>query len=272
MKTIKVYLKKNIKNIILVVLASLLALSVLKIDEMKETEREMLAYRQADVETLMDIIYNMYRFERTPESTVCVLRDAILVAEYADIPYRQEVKNALEEMKSVFDLRVNGMETYGELEDYYDRVYSGMADLIARYRGCNIRGTNEEYEQSFKESEEYIMAYIRDIDSNCHYIIDYAAVQAETIKEFELEDSGKMVVSSRYLGFYNYYNVFVEMTVCMKDGSTIPLIKDRSHTEYVEKIYDNGLGEKRVQKICTKEALDCDNIKSIIINGEEYMY
>jgi hypothetical protein len=220
----------------------------------------------------MDIIYNMYRFDRTPESTVCVLRDAILAAEYADIPYRQEVKNALEEMKSVFDLRVNGMVTDRELEDYYNRLYWGMADLIARYRGCNIRGTNEEYEQSFKESEEYIMAYIRDIDSNCHYIIDYAAVQAETIKEFELEDSGKMMVTSRYLGFYNYYNVFVDLTVCMKDGSMIPLIKDRLHTDYVENIYDNGAGKERVQKICTKEELNCDNIKRIIINGVEYPY
>lgn len=275
MKSIKTFLEKNIKEIVIVLLVAFLAVSVSKVEKL--SGNNIVGYRYADSMIFADIIQNLGNIDVTPESEVCMIRDAVLVMEYADIPYKQELKTALEEIQAALELRMSEIQGNEELERYHRQILNSLWDISYIYdwwmaHGDYNKKSNEEFEQYYKDYEEDIMNSIQQIKSASSYILNYELKQSDNTKEIVLENGDKMVVSDSYLDFRNCYIVFEEVTVYMKDGSMVELIKDRVQTENVEKIATLGVGEEYTQQIVLKEKLDTENIKSIILNGVEYPY
>lgn len=282
MKSIKLFLEKNIKDIVIVVLVAFLAVSVSKVENM--SGNNIVAYRCADSRTFSAIIYKY----TTLDSEISIIRDAITALEYADIPYKQELQIALHEFQAALELRMDEIEGNEELERYHEQIVYSIFRISGIYN-CKMdpyyydKNSNEDFEQYYKDYEEDIMADIRQIESASRYIINYELAQSDSEKEIVLkdsddekeiglEDSEKMVVADSYLEFCNCYMVFKEVTVCMQDGSTVEIIKDNARTELVEKIVSLGVGTEYTQQIVLKEKLDTENIKSIILNGVEYPY
>ena len=287
MKSIKTFLKKNIKDIIIVVLVAILAVSISQVEKL--SGNSIVGYRYADSMAFYDILYKLGRIDITPESEVSVIGDAIIVVEHADIPYKQELGNALQEAQAAFELRMSEIENNEELEKHHREIKSSLLYIANIYGWGRLahsaydKNSNKEFEQYYKYYEEEIMEDIRIIKSSSYYILNYELAQSDSEKEIVLkdsddekeiglEDSEKMVVADSYLEFCNCYMVFKEVTVCMQDGSTVEIIKDNARTELVEKIVSLGVGTEYTQQIVLKEKLDTENIKSIILNGVEYPY
>jgi hypothetical protein len=286
MKSIKTFLKKNIKDIIIVVLVAILAVSISQVEKL--SGNNIVGYRYADSVAFYDIIDKLGRIDITPESEVSVIGDAAIVVEHADIPYKQELGNALREAQAAFELRMSEIENNEELEKHHREIINSLWRIANIYNWWSAHGdydknSNEEFEQYYKDYEEDIMEDIRIIKSSSYYILNYELAQSDSEKEIVLkdsddekeiglEDSEKMVVADSYLEFCNCYMVFKEVTVCMQDGSTVEIIKDNARTELVEKIVSLGVGTEYTQQIVLKEKLDTENIKSIILNGVEYPY
>lgn len=276
MKSIKTFLKKNIKDIIIVVLVAILAVSISQVEKL--SGNSIVGYRYADSMAFYDILYKLGRIDITPESEVSVIGDAIIVVEHADIPYKQELGNALQEAQAAFELRMSEIENNEELEKHHREIKNSLLYIANIYGWGRLahsaydKNLNKEFEQYYKYYEEEIMEDIRIIKSSSYYILNYELAQSDSEKEIGLEDSKKMVVADSYLEFCNCYMVFKEVTVCMQDGSTVEIIKDNARTELVEKIVSLGVGTEYTQQIVLKEKLDTENIKSIILNGVEYPY
>lgn len=277
MKRIKVYISENIKNIVIILLLTIMALAMPKIQALSIAAKgtSVVEYRIDDARVVGAILQQFWRTDTTPDIELFLIRDAIYAMENVDIPFQKEIGSALDEAEAVWTFYAERMEADSRNKEYFDLVRKSFAELghiLAPLNGVDNVYTNADLDKYFYENEAEIMESIRQIDRACYHLINGEEQEVEYKGEFDLADGGRMVVTSYKLVFYNHHKGFKELTIRMNDGTLIKLMNDGYLLDATEEKSDAGTGEGRVQKILVKEALELEKIECIILNGVEYRY
>lgn len=276
MKRIKVYISENIKNIVIILLLTIMALAMPKIQALSIAAKgtSVVEYRIDDARVVGAILQQFWRTDTTPDIELFLIRDAIYAMEKVDIPFHKEIQSALDEAEAVWMFYVERMKTDSKNKEYFDLVRENCANLghILAPLGTIVANTNDDLDRYFYTNEAEIMESIRQIDRACYHLINGEEQEVEYKGEFDLADGGRMVVTSYKLVFYNHHKGFKELTIRMNDGTLIKLMNDGYLLDATEEKSDAGTGEGRVQKILVKEAIELEKVDCIILNGVEYPY
>lgn len=276
MKTIKKYITENIKNIIIVLLLTIMALTLPKIQSLAIAAKgtTVVEYRIDDARVVGAILQQFWRTDTTPDIELFLIRDAIYAMEKVDIPFHKEIRSALDEAEAVWMFYAERMKTDSRNKEYFDLVRENCANLghILAPLGMIDANTNDDLDRYFYTNEAEIMESIRQIDRACYHLINGEEQEEEYKGEFDLADGGRMIVTSYKLVFYNHHKGFKELTIRMNDGTLIKLMNDGYLLDATEEKSDAGTGEGRVQKILVKEAIELEKVDCIILNGVEYPY
>ena len=276
MKRIKVYISANIKNIVIILLLTIMALAMPKIQALSIAAKgtSVVEYRIDDARVVGAILQQFWRTDTTPDIELFLIRDAIYAMENVDIPFQKEIGSALDEAEAVWMFYVERMKTDSKNKEYFDLVRENCANLghILAPLGTIVANTNDDLDRYFYTNEAEIMESIRQIDRACYHLINGEEQEVEYKGEFDLADGGRMVVTSYKLVFYNHHKGFKELTIRMNDGTLIKLMNDGYLLDATEEKSDAGTGEGRVQKILVKEAIELEKVDCIILNGVEYPY
>jgi hypothetical protein len=276
MKRIKVYISENIKNIVIILLLTIMALAMPKIQALSIAAKgtSVVEYRIDDARVVGAILQQFWRTDTTPDIELFLIRDAIYAMEKVDIPFHKEIRSALDEAEAVWMFYVERMKTDSKNKEYFDLVRENCANLghILAPLGTIVANTNDDLDRYFYTNEAEIMESIRQIDRACYHLINGEEQEEEYKGEFDLADGGRMVVTSYKLVFYNHHKGVKELTIRMNDGTLIKLMNDGYLLDATEEKSDAGTGEGRVQKILVKEAIELEKVDCIILNGVEYPY
>ena len=276
MKRIKVYISENIKNIVIILLLTIMALAMPKIQALSIAAKgtSVVEYRIDDARVVGAILQQFWRTDTTPDIELFLIRDAIYAMEKVDIPFHKEIQSALDEAEAVWMFYVERMKTDSKNKEYVDLVRENCANLghILAPLGTIVANTNDDLDRYFYMNEAEIMESIRQIDRACYHLINGEEQEVEYKGEFDLADGGRMIVTSYKLVFYNHHKGFKELTIRMNDGTLIKLMNDGYLLDATEEKSDEGIGEGRVQKILVKEAIELEKVECIILNGVEYPY